>query len=298
MLYSGIDIVHNAHAEIGESPTWSAAEQALYWIDIREPALHRLDPRTLEIKSWSLPSEIGCFTLREDLKGAIVGLRSGLYSIDFGALQAVPLAPPPYDPELFRFNEGGCDSTGRFWLGTMFDPLREHRGDPPEGALYSYTAAGGLIAHKEYALTANGMAWARDEPIMYFSRSQYRTIYAIGFDVREGRLGKRLLVDTVRAEFGIPDGAALDEEGGYWVALHGGWRIRRYRANGEIDREIKLPVSQPTMPAFGGPDLDEMYITSAANGLSAAQKLREPYAGAILRCKPGVRGVPVYAFTG
>lgn len=296
LRYPGVELVLDARAEIAESPTWSAEEQALYWIAIREPALHRLHPQSGETRSWTMPAEIGCFALRADGGGAILGLRSGLFSLDFAAGEPVRLADPPFDPALQRFNEGGCDPAGRFWLGTEFEPKAPHRGDPPEGALFSYSHETGLVAHDEYTLTPNGLGWSPDGRTMYFTHSRQRTIYAIGFDAAGGRLGKRLVFDTVRADLGVPDGAAVDEDGCYWCAIHGGARIRRYRPSGAVDREIRLPASYPTMPAFGGPDLDELYITTAAEGLSTLGRLREPHAGGIFRCKPGVRGLALAKF--
>ncbi len=133
---------------------------------------------------------------------------------------------------------------------------------------------------------------------MYFAHTKYRAIYAIGFDPEQGALGKRMVMDTVRADLGVPDGSAIDEDGGYWIAIHGGGRVRRYHPNGKLDREIRLPVSLPTMPAFGGPNLDELYIASASEGLGTIGKLREPHAGGIFRCKPGVRGLALNKFKG
>jgi len=296
MAAAEIELVLDAHAAFGESPTWSAHEQALYWIDIRAPALHRYDPASGAAGAWRMPDEIGCFALREAGGGAIIGLRSGLHTLDFATGELVQRAGPPYDPALHRFNEGACDGTGRFWLGTMFEPKRPYRGDPQPGALFSYTAQTGLVPHRDLALTPNGLAWSGDGRTLYFAHSEQRTIYAFAFDGAAGRLGRRLLFATVPANFGVPDGAAVDVEGCYWSAVHGGGRIRRYRPNGEVDRDIALPVSCPTMCAFGGAALDVLYITSAAEG--AGRPASEPHAGGVFRCRPGVRGLPRSGFAG
>ena len=104
-------------------------------------------------------------------------------------------------------------------------------------------------------------------------------------------LGPKTLFASVPEADGLPDGAALDTEGGYWCALHGGGRLRRFHADGSMDRDIMLPVSQPTMCAFAGAALDTLYVTSAADKLSPEQRGAEPHAGALLRLRPGGRGI-------
>jgi sugar lactone lactonase YvrE len=284
-------------AGTGESPVWSTAERALYWIDIEQPALRRFDPASGQDRHWRLPSEIGCFALYTQGERAIVGLRTGLCELRLadGALRE--LAPAPFDPALFRFNEGACDSTGRFWMGTMFDP--KGGGTPStalQGQLHSYCEREGLVAHQDFAEIPNGLGWDAGAHTLYLAHTRERTIYAFEFDARAGRLGTRRVFATVPQELGVPDGCALDEAGGYWSAIHGGGRLRRFHASGEFDRDILLPVSLPTMCAFGGRELDMLYVTSKSLGLSAAQRRLEPLAGKLLRFRPGIRGGPAATF--
>ncbi len=181
--------------------------------------------------------------------------------------------------------------TGRFWVGVMFDPLD---GTPPpqKSSLHSLTLRGGLRPEPDAAELHNGMAWSPDGREFYLSHSQHQEVFAFAFDAAAGRLGaRRLFVRTPKA-LGLPDGAAIDSEGGYWCALHGGSRLRRYTVAGEMDRDIALPVSQPTMCAFAGPALDVLYVTSATDKLTPEQRRAEPLAGALLRLRPGERGIP------
>lgn len=285
-----IELVLDAHAAIGESPTWSAEERALYWIDVKAPALHRFDPRTGTDREWRLGSDIGAFALTGD-GAAIVALRQGLHRLDLASGKTELLVPPPFDPALFRFNEGACDPQGRFWIGVMFDPLH---GTPPAqaGSLYSYTRSGGLKHEPDAAELHNGMAWSADGRRFYLSHSYARKIWVFDFDQAAGRIGTRHLFAELPEALGIPDGAALDTAGGYWCALHGGGLLRRYRADGRVDRDLKLPVSQPTMCAFGGDDLGTLYLTSATDQLDAEALGRQPAAGGIHRLDPGARGIP------
>jgi sugar lactone lactonase YvrE len=284
-----IETVLEAHAMIGESATWVAAEGLLYWIDVKAPALHRYRPDDGATRTWSLTSDIGGFALTEDA-GAVVALREGLCRLDLDSGVLHRLAKPPFDPALFRFNEGACDANGRFWIGVMFDPLD---GYPPEqpGRLHSFTIGGGLRDEPDAAELHNGMAWSRDGATFFLSHSAKRQIIAFDYNASRGTLSNRRIFATIPEGLGIPDGAAIDSEGGYWSALHGAGKLRRFHPDGTVDRDVDLPVSQPTMPAFAGEDLASLYVTSASDNMSAADRAREPLAGALFRLDVGVRGI-------
>lgn len=292
-----VELILDAHAALGESPTWSAAEQALYWIDIQAPALHRFNPRGGATRTWPLPDVIGCFALYDAQPAALVALRSGVFRLDLHSDALTKLADPPYDPAVFRFNEGACDGRGRFWLGTMYAP-QTAGGMPEPGALFCYTSEAGLAAQPDASLTPNGIAWSPDGGTMYFTHTRQHRIFRFDFDVAAGRLGERRLFAEIPDKLGVPDGAAVDEQGGYWCAIHGGSRLARFTPDGKLDREVKLPVSQPTMPAFAGPELEDMYVTSAAAGLGVLHKATEPHAGGLFRLRPGVRGLQRHGFAG
>ena len=292
MTDHGIEVVLDAGATIGESPTWCAREAALYWIDVKKPALYRYHPESGAQREWQLPSDIGAFTLEDDLSGAVVALRTGVFALNFASGSLTLLAPPPFDPALHRFNEGACDATGRFWVGVMFDPLEPDVCVPIAASLHSFTRAGGLKAEPDAAELHNGMAWSADGRQFLLSHSQSGAIWSFDFEPGSGRISGRRTFGAIRKADGIPDGAAVDTDGGYWCALHGAGRLRRFNGDGSVDRDIALPVSQPTMCTFAGPQLDMLYVTSAADNLSDAQRRAEPHAGALLRLQPGRTGVP------
>jgi len=291
-IWMKVDVVFDAGAIIGESPTWVAAENALYWIDVKKPSLCRLDLDSNRHHSWSMPSDIGAFALASDLEGAIVALRDGIFDFQFASGALTLLAAAPFDRNLFRFNEGACDGAGRFWVGMMFDPLVPYDGTPLRSSLHCFTRDGGLCPEPDAAELHNGMAWSSDGQRFYLSHSHRREIFVFPFEIETGRLGQRKKFVHIQKNYGIPDGAAIDDQGGYWCALHGAGRLRRYTAEGVFDRDIPLPVSQPTMCAFGGRALDTLYVTSATDKLTGQQLLQEPLAGALLSLKPGERGIP------
>ncbi|MBA2935191.1 SMP-30/gluconolactonase/LRE family protein [Sphingomonas sp. CGMCC 1.13654] len=283
-----IETALDAHATIGESPTWVESERALYWIDVKAPALHRFRPEDNSTRTWRVTSDIGGFALTEG-GGAVVALREGLYHLDLDSDALHLLAPSPFDPALFRFNEGACDVAGRFWIGVMFDPLE---GSPPgqQGALHSFTLADGLRSEADAAELHNGMAWSTDGKTFFLSHSNKGQIIAFDYKVDGGLISNRRVFAVVPKEQGIPDGAAIDTDNGYWSALHGGGVLRRFHPDGTVDRDVELPVSQPTMPAFAGEALDRLYVTSASDGITPHDKSREPLAGALLRLDVGCRG--------
>ncbi len=289
------ELVLDAKASTAESPTWSERDQALYWIDIEEPALHRWSPRSGEDRCWAMPSEIGSFALTQS-GCALAALRTGLTRVDLASGSVTRLAPPPYDPLTHRFNGGQCDARGRFWIGTMVKPSPDAAGrDEPQGVerakpIHVYDVRRGLKPVDVHAAIANGFVWSPDNKTMYLTDTETRTIHAFDFDVERAELSRPRVFKRFEAGEGGPDGAAVDAEGFYWCALHGGGRVVRLDPDGRVERDVPLPVSQPTMCAFGGPNLDILYITSASNGLDAEARRREPQAGGLFGHRPGVRG--------
>lgn len=284
-----IETVLDFHATIGESATWVADEKALYWIDVKAPALHRYCPADEATRNWPLTSDVGGFALTGD-GDAVVALRLGLFRLDLDSGALHLLVAPPFDPALFRFNEGACDANGRFWIGVMFDPLKGC--SPPQlGRLHSFTFGEGLRDEPDAAELHNGMAWSGDGKTFFLSHSNTGEIITFDYEAEGGVISNRRIFATVPAKHGIPDGAAIDTEGGYWSALHGGGKLRRFHPNGSIDRDIDLPVSQPTMPAFAGEGLATLYVTSASYQMSANAETKEPKAGGLFRLNVGNRGI-------
>ncbi len=288
----GVDLLLDSRAAIGESPTWFAADHALYWIDIKKPALYRLeaDGRT---RCWAVDSDIGAFALLDDGGGAVVALRNGLFRLDFATGATDRLAPAPFDSTLFRFNEGICDAAGRFWVGVMFDPLEGRgNGGDRKRALHHFTLERGLIAASDEAELHNGFAWDRSNTEFFWAHSRAGRVYRAAYDLATGTIGRPQPYVNIGGENLVADGAAMDEEGCYWCAIHGASVLHRYDSAGHLLSQVPLPVSQPTMCAFVGPDLDAMVVTSAREKLSPEQLSREPHAGGLFQLKPGVRGLP------
>lgn len=286
-----IELAIDCHATIGESPTWFAPQSALYWIDVRAPALYRLGPDGTRTQ-WRFEADIGAFALLEGGEGAVVALRTGLFRLNFATGKTHLLVSSPFDPQCFRFNEGLCDSEGRFWVGVMFDPLPGAAAKPATAPMHRFTLGEGLIPGDDWSDLHNGFALTAGEDAFFLSHSHDRAILRAPYDRAQGRLGRVRPFAEIGVPGHVPDGAAMDEEGCYWCAIHGGGVLHRYAPDGELLASLRLPVSQPTMCAFVGAALDDMVVTSAREKLTPEQLTREPHAGGVFRFRPGVRGLP------
>jgi sugar lactone lactonase YvrE len=280
------ELVLDARARLGEGPVWDARDRALYWVDIRAPALHRFEPATRATRSWPMPAAIGSVALR-DAGGALVALRSGLHLLDLESSALTLACALEPDRTENRLNDGRTDRRGRFWVGSMHDRERA-----TTGALYRVDPD--LRSHRilDGITVPNGLGWSPDGRVMYFTDTPSRTIHAYDFDPDAGVPSAPRVFARVREDAGYPDGATVDAEGFLWSAHWDGWRVTRYAPDGRVDRVIELPVQRPTCCAFGGDELDVLYITSAAAGLAPDALARGPRAGGLFAVEVGVRGLP------
>lgn len=289
-----VKIAVAAPSLLGESPVWHPTEQVLYYCDIPACRLNRFDAATGGLSHWTFDSEIGsCAPMLDG--GMLLAARNGLWRFDPVTAERSLLAPPPYDPKVERFNDGKCDPQGRFWAGTVREPR-----DPPLAALYCFDQ-GELTPRANGIAVSNGLAWSPDGRTMYWSDTQTHRIFAFDFDGANGALsGRRVLVEfplrqpdqPLSAYGGRPDGAAVDVENNYWVAMFEGQRLLCLSPQGVALREVPLPVRCPTMPCFGGPDLQTLYITTSRRGRPAAELAEQPWAGCVLSMRVDVPGLP------
>ncbi len=280
---AGLQRVGDTLDLLGEGPVWCPRDQALYWVDIREPAIRRRTA-TGETTTWRMPEQVGSITLREQ-GGILVALQSALSSFDPATGQITKLADAPGHHPGLRFNDGKCDRQGRFWVGSMF---ADTPGTP--GFLYRLDGTGCTKVLDGIAIP-NSLCWSPDSRTMYFSDSPKRVIWAFPYDPTTGAIGERRVFATFPAPM-VADGGTVDAEGYLWSANYGGWRVTRLAPDGTVDRVIPVPASNVTSCAFGGPGLATLYITTAWQNLSDAQRAQQPAAGALFAIDPGVRGLP------
>jgi sugar lactone lactonase YvrE len=280
-----IETVVDARMGLGECPIWSVAEQALYWIDIPDMALHRLD-RSGHHRHWSLPSHPGSTALYPDGQ-LLLALRSGLHRFDPRTERLTLLVQPFYEPQHERFNDGRTDRQGRFIVGTIAE-----RGAGYAASLARYTPASNAldILPVNDLRISNGLAFSPDGRRMYLCDTPSRQIWQFDYDPETGTPSKRRTFISLEPEHGRPDGAAVDSDGCYWSALIGA--LGRFTPEGKLDRLIRIPAGRVTMLAFGGAQLDTLFITTAGHEHTPPDIAHEPLAGRLLAIRPGVKGLP------
>src|SRR6218665_856582 len=245
-------------SELGESPFWHPHEKRLYWCDIQGFALHAWEPATGRSWRWEMPGEPGCCARAPD-RHCVIGLRDGFHLLDTasGALRCLaPLPAARHDPRRLRLNDGRCDTAGRFWAGSMVTPRTA-----PDAALWRLSAGAGGYPPGQMAggnFTAHGLAFSPDDRFMYWSNTPEHRIDRFDFDAATGAIGKRQpWAHFVRKEpgqpyGGRPDGAAVDRQGNYWVAMYEGACVLQLAPTGAGLPRIATPGQCPPMVGFGG----------------------------------------------
>ncbi|MEK6192526.1 MAG: SMP-30/gluconolactonase/LRE family protein [Chloroflexota bacterium] len=284
-----VEVVVAANARLAEGPVWDARSGRLVWIDVLAKRIFLTDARTGTSDVIEVPLHVGAVVPRAN-GGFVAALQDGFWVVGMGS--PYPMARIPEARPDLRFNDGKCDPAGRFWAGTM-----AYDESPAAGALYRLDADARATQVLSGVTISNGLAWSVDGRTMYFIDTPTQRIDAFSFTPSTGEIGDRRPLVHISPEIGAPDGMTIDAEGGLWVALWGGAAVHRY-LHGRLDRVIKLPVTQPTSCAFGGENLDELFVTSASEGLSAEERSAQPLAGAVFRLRPGVRGMAAATFFG
>ena len=274
---------------LGESPVWDERAGCLYWVDIRRPAIRRLDAVSGAVQTWPMPAFVGSIALVDDGR-LLVALpqQIALFDPRDAALEAF-VEPPPMPPE-HRFNDGRCDRQGRFWVGSMHNVTRA-----PEGVLYCLEGRS-LRAVRSGICIPNSLAFSPDGTSMYFADSLRYALYAYDYDGARGAMGPERLLATTEPP-GFPDGSTVDADGFLWNAEFNAARLVRYAPDGRIDRIVAMPVQRPTCCAFGGASLEVLYVTTASQNMSPDEMGAQPLAGALLALDVGVRGLPESRFS-
>jgi sugar lactone lactonase YvrE len=277
--------------QLGESPVWDEHRQRLTWIDSLAGLIHELDPVAGTVRHFSVPAPIGSLALRRD-GDAVLALRHGFAQYDFTTGALTPGPSIGLDHPKLRLNDGKADPYGRFIAGTMHSERAEN--EPPLGGLYRLDASGTLELLETGIAVTNGPCFSPDGKTFYLTDSPRRLIWAYDYSKDGPLANKRTFVETAALESGC-DGATVDAEGHLWSVLVRVGKIARFAPNGTLVRVIDMPVRHPTSVAFGGPDLDILYVTSISRSHALADD--HPEAGGLFAVEGlGVRGLPAYRF--
>lgn len=276
--------------ELGEGPAWSADEGRIYWFDIQGKRLNWLSPDDGGRGVYDLPMRASVATPCAQ-GGLILVTEAGLGRFDPMTGKLTIEAPMDLGPG-FRTNDGKIDVAGRLWWSSMDDD-----GGKRLGKLFRTDPDGQTHVVLDDVHIANTVSCSPSGEAYYFADSVKQTLWRFPMSAA-GDLGPRAVFATTKGEDGAPDGSAVDAEGYLWNAQWGAWRVVRYAPDGQIDRIIPMPVGQPSSCAFGGPNLETLYVTSARENLSMADLEAQPLAGSLFAFEPGVRGLALPAFSG
>jgi sugar lactone lactonase YvrE len=285
-----VQCVADVHAVLGEGPVWVARETALYWLDIKGRKIFRLDSQG-QVTHWDTPLRVGSIVPRRS-GGFIGGTEDGIAAIDPEAGRFEILFNPEQELPGNRFNDGKLDRSGRFWAGTMDDAEKA-----ATGSLYRIDADLRCARVDDGYQVTNGPAFSPDGRRMYHNDSKPRVTYVYDLD-SDGNASNRRTFLQFRDGDGHPDGMTVDAEGCLWICFWDGWCVRRFSPDGALLQTIEMPVAKPTSCAFGGPDLDRLYISSASIGLDKGELEMQPNAGGLFMISPGVRGLADVPFAG
>ncbi|CUK26578.1 L-arabinolactonase [Cognatishimia activa] len=277
-------------AQLGEAPIWHSTDNLLYWVDILRPAVYRFNAET-GVNEACVLTKLVSSVLPTTEKELIVTTQDGVEVLDFDSGSLRPFCDPEEGLHENRLNDAKIGPGGAIWVGSMrMDAAK------PTGGLYRVDSTG-TWARQESGLTvSNGLAWSPDNRTFYFVDTIPGLIYAYDCVPGSGQISNRRTFAQIPSEDGRADGITVDAEGGVWVALWDGWKVRRYAPDGSIDYDIDVPVPRPTSLCFGGTDNATMYITSARTRLPAATLSEAPLSGGIFAVDAGVKGLPSNQF--
>jgi sugar lactone lactonase YvrE len=296
--------------QLGESPFWHPQEQMLYWLDIPARQLHRANLFMGTVESWAMPQDPGCMAPAQG-GGLVIAMRDGIYRAEEWNGDLVPIARFNHDPATTRFNDGKADPLGRFWAGTMYEPR-----DARKAELFSVDcrAANGsqgqpvVQLKAQNGVIANGLAWSPDQRTVYWSDTTHHLIQAWDWDAETNAMSQHRIFQQFPGKpegwkpgqpgyGGRPDGAAVDAEGNYWVAMFEGGRVLKLSPAGVLLADYPVPARCPTMPCFGGDDLRTLYLTTASHGRGAEELAEFPDSGCLFTMRVDVPGLGVNFFS-
>jgi sugar lactone lactonase YvrE len=283
-----IKCVVAARALLGECPLWSDLDERLYWVDIEGEAIHRFDPVAGVDEQRQVPGRPGSIALTAQPGRLLLALGTRLAFFDWESGSCSPWVLLEPEGTSNRLNDGRCDPAGRFWVGSMFDPAAAGRFT---GLLHRVEPDGRAETVRSGIGVTNGLAFSPDGSTMYFADTLRGAVWAYDYDLTTGAaINERIFLDFDGLP-GRPDGACVDVDGCYWIACVYGWAVMRVTPDGRIDRRIDMPVERPTMPAFGGPGLATLFVTSIGEGGRRPSAPGQRDAGGLFAIETGARGL-------
>lgn len=275
-------------AVLGEGSFWHPQQNLLYWVDIDNGFLFTMETGSKSTKRFELGQKVGT-VVPVDTGGVLVALKDGIYSYNLNNRKLKLIVSPEKDLTENRFNDGKCDPAGRFWVGSM--------GPRYKASLYRISNNGSCERMLDSVSTSNGIVWSADKKTMYYIDTTTGAVRAFDYDNANGNISNERVVIKFPQGIGYPDGMSIDSEGMLWIAHWGGYCVGRWNPNtGKMIAKVEVPAPNVTSCAFGGKNLDILYITTASTGMSAEALKQYPNSGKLFVAAPGVRGTKINFF--
>ncbi len=292
---SAVSVAIDHPAQLGECPVWDSRSGVLFWADIEGKQIHRFDPATGSNESRDTVGRPGSFVLTQDPAILLVAMEHELIWFHWESGQTASFVALEASGNGNRLNDGKTDRTGRYVVGSMFENPNDGRAT---GSLYSVEADGSFRTIRQHIGVSNGLGFTADRA--YFADTHTRTIQSYAYDQASGSFSEEQLFCDYDSMPGLPDGACVDSEGYYWSASVYGWSIIRISPTGEVVDRVQVPVEKPSMPAFGGPDLRTVYITTIGMGGAKPSQagIDGAVPGSVFSFESGVAGVSEVPFAG
>jgi sugar lactone lactonase YvrE len=279
----------------GEGGVWHAAHQAVYWTDINRGLLHRLFLVTSDLQTWQFEQPVTALALTTDSEKLLVVLGGQVILWDLQRNQRQQVLFTLSGWPSVRCNDADVDPAGTLWIGTMQNNVALDGSTIPvtkdAGELLSLQRDGSVKTWQSGVKISNTVAWSPDGETMYFGDTLRNEIYAYSYERQSQAISRRRIFAS-GFHRGLPDGSAVDTEGYLWNCRYGGGCLVRFAPGGEIDRVIEMPVANPTTCAFGGEDLQTLFVTSAGEG----RPTTDSEDGGLFCFRAPVAGLPANAF--
>lgn len=289
-----LELVLDVKATLGEGPCWDRINQLLYWVDILEKKIYIYNPVTHVNRGIQLEQSVGSIVLRNNNKEAILALEKGFYNLNIETEEVTLIKEIENHLPNNRFNDGKCDTYGRFWAGTMNKFYAKE-----QSALYCLDPNMNVQKKLDKVSLSNGIAWSPDNKYMYYIDTLHKNVCRFSYNIASGNIENPNIIIKFPDGEGMPDGMTVDEEGMLWIAHWGGSKVSRWNPKtGKQIHAIEVPALHVTSCTFGGKDLNELYITTARTGLNKEQLENYPFSGGIFKIKTAVRGIPSFVFKG
>ncbi len=281
----------DAQAKLGEGALWDQETDTFYWIDIQGKALHLYHPESKQNQTFDMGQLIGTVVPEKGMS-ALVALQDGIYRVDLANGQTRFVINPGEKKETTRFNDGKCGPAGRFWVGTM-----GLKGEKGAGGLYCMYNDNRMERKIENVTISNGIAWSGDKKTMYYIDTPTRQVKAYDYELETGAIQFREIAIQIPDSLGYPDGMTIDSKGNLWIGMWGGHGITAWDpVKGKLIARVHVPVPNVTSCAFGGKNLDILYITTAGGTPPAKKEQKYPGAGGLFQVKLPYKGLPAYFY--